>query len=250
MTRNYKLLALDMDGTLLDDHQEISETNQHWLRMAREAGVTVCISTGRGMHSLRPYVEQLQLTSPLVTVNGSEVWENPSRVMSRHTMKLEWIMELRELALSHDVWYWAYSTEGVFNKETWYPGDPASVEWLKFGYYIEDLDVLKAVKDTVSAKGIYEITNSHPNNLELNPPGVSKASGLRQVCELLGIGMDQVIAVGDSLNDLSMIEEAGLGIAMGNAQEAVKERADDVTLTNAQDGVAHVVRKYIAAETM
>lgn len=244
MEKTYKLLALDMDGTLLNEEQKISKENQYWLSKAQEKGITVCLSTGRGMITIRPYLEQLGLTSPVVSVNGSEVWKSPREVLYRHEMQLEWILELRELALKHQVWYWAYSTDGVFNRDEW-TDNPAAKTWLKFGYYIDDIDILQEVRETVQRKNLFEITNSHPFNLEMNPPGVNKASGLKSVCELLGLTMDQVIAVGDSLNDVSMIQECGLGVAMGNAQEAVKKLADAVTLKNDEHGVAEVVRRYI-----
>ncbi|MDF2963402.1 MAG: Cof-like hydrolase, partial [Paenibacillus sp.] len=97
----------------------------------------------------------------------------------------------------------------------------------------------------LEAWGVLEITNSHPLNLELNPKGINKASGIRQVCSLLGIGMSQVIAMGDSLNDESMIREAGLGVAMGNAQDEVKEFADVITATNEEHGVAKIIEQYV-----
>ncbi|MFD2670687.1 Cof-type HAD-IIB family hydrolase [Marinicrinis sediminis] len=244
MDMAYKLLALDMDGTLLTEEKTISNENKAWLKRAEEAGVTVCLSTGRGIFSIEPYLEELQLLSPIVTVNGSEVWEAPGKLLERHEMKIDWIRELREIALKHDVWYWAYSTEGVYNQGDWRE-EPETATWLKFGYYIEDLDTLKQVHERVRDMDLFEITNSHPCNLEMNPPGVSKASGLQSICRLLGLDMSQVIAVGDSLNDLAMIHEAGLGVAMGNAQESVKVAADFVTLDNEQDGVAEVVKKYI-----
>lgn len=81
-----------------------------------------------------------------------------------------------------------------------------------------------------------------------NPAGVTKASGLAEVCRVLGIGMEQAVAVGDSLNDLAMIKEAGLGVAMGNAQEAVKQAADEVVAGNEEDGVAEAIRRFVFGE--
>jgi len=94
----------------------------------------------------------------------------------------------------------------------------------------------------------FEITNSHPANLEFNPKGVNKAAGLRQVCQLYGLSMDEVVAMGDSLNDIAMIREAGLGVAMGNAQEEVKRAADMIALSNTEDGVAHLIRSFVLQE--
>ncbi|MNI89787.1 Sugar phosphatase YidA [compost metagenome] len=93
--------------------------------------------------------------------------------------------------------------------------------------------------------GELEITNSSPYNLEINPAGINKASGVQMVCELLGLAMSEVVAVGDSLNDLAAIQAAGLGVAMGNAQIAVKENADVVTASNNDDGIALIIRDYI-----
>ena len=84
-----------------------------------------------------------------------------------------------------------------------------------------------------------------PTNIEVNPSGVNKANGLKRVCRELGITMDQVMAIGDSMNDKKMIMQVGLGIAMGNAQEQIKLVADDVTDTNNNDGVAKAIERFI-----
>jgi hydroxymethylpyrimidine pyrophosphatase-like HAD family hydrolase len=89
------------------------------------------------------------------------------------------------------------------------------------------------------------VTNSHPCNLEINPIGISKASGIEEVCRLIGISMSEVVAMGDSLNDMAMIKAAGLGVAMGNAQEELKAAADLVTVTNNEHAVAKIIREHI-----
>lgn len=244
---SYKLVALDMDGTLLDDEQRISEENRKWIHRAIEHGVPVMFATGRGVQSVKPYVEELSLASPMVSVNGGEVWEAPDRLLSRHVMDPAWIRELHSIALRYDTWYWGFGTEGLFNKDRW-AEDVESIEWLKFGFYTEEPGVLEEIRKQVELPGHYEMTNSHICNIEINPLGVSKASGIQEVCNLLHIGMDQVIAMGDSLNDLKMLQAVGLGVAMGNAQEAVKAIADHVTATNLENGVAKVIQEYIFGE--
>lgn len=244
MEKAYKLLALDMDGTLLNEQSEISKENERWIRAAIDAGITVCFATGRGFVSAAPFAEQLGLTSPMVLVNGGEVRASPDQVLARTTMKPSDIAALRDIAIRHDTWYWGYGLDGVYNRERWVD-DVNGMEWLKFGFYSEDAAALRAAAEEVRALGDFETTNSHPSNTELNPLGVTKASGLRQVCGLLGITMADVVACGDSLNDAAMITEAGLGVAMGNAQDAVKRIADRVTLTNEEDGVAHIIREYL-----
>lgn len=244
----YKLIALDMDGTLLNEQSEISRENAEWIGKALDAGVTVSFSTGRGFESALPYAEQLKLETPMITVNGGELWRRPHELHRRTTMSARHIEMLHKLALEFpEVWYWCYSTEGIYNKEKWF--DPSesydSRQWLKFGYYTEDDTAREQLLAEVRRWDTFEISNSSPHNIELNPKGVTKASAIRELCGLLGIGMNEVVAAGDSLNDIAAIREAGLGVAMGNAQEAVKEAADVVTLTNDEHGVAELIKRYV-----
>ncbi|ANE45058.1 hypothetical protein SY83_00195 [Paenibacillus swuensis] len=241
---DYKLIALDMDGTLLNETLEVSEENREWIGKAMDAGITVCLSTGRGYSSALPYAEDLGLHTPMVLVNGSEIWEAPDKVLKREYMDLEAVRQLRTIAVERGVWYWAYAVTGVYNRENW-PESEEGEEWLKFGYYEQNTPVLDDVKAQLDPFRHYEITNSSPDNIEINPPGVSKATGLEEVCKLLGIQMSQVVAMGDSLNDIAMIRAAGLGVAMGNAQNVVKEAADVVTLHHNEHGVAHAIKEFV-----
>ncbi|MFC5469937.1 Cof-type HAD-IIB family hydrolase [Cohnella suwonensis] len=241
---NYKLLALDLDGTLLNDRSEISETNLEWVRRAAEAGVTVCVSTGRGFPSALPIVEQLGLNTPMITVNGGEIWTKPHEIHRRTLLDWEKVAKLREIALRHDVWYWAYSTGGIHNKEQWVDDVP-SLDWLKFGYYTEDVPVLQEILREIGEGEGLEISNSSPYNIEINPMGVSKATALMEVCSMLGYEMSEVASMGDSLNDIAAIRASGLGVAMGNAQEEVKLAANVVTGSNTENGVAEAIRQYV-----
>ncbi|MDR6554059.1 hydroxymethylpyrimidine pyrophosphatase-like HAD family hydrolase [Paenibacillus qinlingensis] len=242
----YKLIALDMDGTLLNEDKKISAENQAAIREASSQGKVVIMSTGRGAISAMPYIKELGLTTPLVVVNGSEVWASPDRLLKRTLVPIETIRDLHQLAVAHDCWWWAYSVAGVFNRES--EGLHLDEhEWLKFGYFTDNAEKLQRIREVVASWGTLEITNSHPSNLEMNPLGVTKASGVETVCDFLGISMSEVIAMGDSENDIAMIREAGLGIAMGNAQDEVKRIADMTTVTNDEHAVAQVIRTYMLA---
>jgi HAD superfamily hydrolase (TIGR01484 family) len=241
---DYKLLALDMDGTLLNESQEVSEKNRKWIRAAQDAGIIVSLSTGRGYDSALPYAEDLGLNSPMVLVNGSEVWASPGTLQKRERMELDDIIQLRDIAIEHGSWYWAYSTTGVYNRENW-TESYREEHWLKFGFYEDKDDVRNSIVSKLTPFSQLAITNSDPRNIEINPAGVSKLSGLLEVCSLLGIQMSQVVAMGDSMNDMAMIQGAGLGVAMGNAQDAVKEAADVTTGTNVENGVAQIIRQYL-----
>lgn len=244
MTTKYKLLALDMDGTVLNEEQKISQENRQAIAAAINAGITVMFSTGRGVQSVLPYVEQLELESPLVSVNGSEVWSAPHQLHKRIVMPADIISRLHKMAVQTGSWYWAYAVEGLFNRDQWADSVDKNT-WLKFGFYEENTQLLSEIRAEVASWDLFEITNSNVNNIELNPKGISKGSGMLEVCKLQGIGMHEVVAMGDSLNDLSMIKAAGLGVAMGNAQDELKANADLVTVTNDEHGVAKIIHEYI-----
>jgi HAD superfamily hydrolase (TIGR01484 family) len=241
---NFKLLALDMDGTFLTDDKTVSKENRAAIEAAERAGVKVMFATGRGIQNVQAYIEELKMEAPIITANGSEVWAAPGKLHSRTLMDSAIVSELHAIALEYDTWYWAYAVDEIYNKERWVEAVHAQ-RWLKFGYYYEEEAVLQVIRAKLATWDLLEITNSHLLNLELNPKGINKASGVRQVCEMFGYDMSQVIAMGDSLNDISMIREAGLGVAMGNAQEEVKALADVITATNEEHGVAKIIETYI-----
>lgn len=240
----YRLIALDMDGTLLDDDKTIPQENIAWIRKAADAGVAVCMATGRGRPDILPFMQELGLATPFVAVNGSEVWRKPDALHRRVTMEADIIKKLYELALHYNVWFWGTGTERSFHRHNW-PSDIDSQTWLKFGYHTEDAHILAELIEQISAWGTLEVSNSDPNNIELNPLGIHKGNGLLELCEIVGCTPEEAVAVGDSLNDVQMIRTAGLGVAMGNAQEAVKAAADTVTVANGQAGVAEVIRRYV-----
>lgn len=237
----YKLVALDMDGTLLNREGLISHENKRAIYAATAAGVTVVLSTGRGLPNIMPYAEELRLDAPIVAVNGGEIWKKPRQLWKRELLDSELVVRMRDIALRHDSWYWGYSVNGGFNKLTWPKRPIRQMQWMKFGYYNEDAELLASIRRELEGWGTLEITNSHPFNLEINPKGVNKASGLHKVCGFLGLDMSQAVAMGDSLNDIAMIRAAGLGVAMGNAQDEVKRAADLVAASNEEDGVAKVI---------
>jgi 5-amino-6-(5-phospho-D-ribitylamino)uracil phosphatase len=240
---NIKLIALDMDGTLLNEKKEISEANRKAIRDAEARGIHVVISTGRSMATLRDLAKSLSLSSYLVTVNGSEIWDEHGELVERSIVHNDLMTWMFDLSKTHKTGYWATSTERVFFNEM--PEDLSTYQWLKFGYEIEDDKARETILKELRSRGEFEITNSSPTNLEVNAIGINKAKGIEKVCALLGITMENVLACGDSMNDLAMIKEAGLGVAMGNAQEIVKEAADWVTLSNDEDGVAEAIKKYV-----
>jgi len=240
---NIKLIAIDMDGTLLNDEQLISDENRNAIREAEDKGVYVVISTGRTLMTCRELAESLKLSSFLITANGSEIWDSNFNLVERKLLHTDHIKMMWDLRNKHNTNFWASTVNKVWRGE--FPENITDHEWLKFGFDIEDDDIRNEVLEELRKNKELEITNSSPTNIEVNALGINKAAALAKVTEKLGFTMENVMAMGDSLNDIAMIKEAGLGVAMGNAQDIVKETADYITDTNIEDGVAKAIRHWV-----
>ncbi|KUP38325.1 Cof-type HAD-IIB family hydrolase [Bacillus halotolerans] len=240
---NIKLIAIDMDGTLLNDEQLISDENRNAIRKAEDKGVYVVISTGRTLMTCRELAESLKLSSFLITANGSEIWDSNFNLVERKLLHTDHIKMMWDLRNKHNTNFWASTVNKVWRGE--FPENITDHEWLKFGFDIEDDDIRNEVLAELRKNKELEITNSSPTNIEVNALGINKAAALAKVSEKLGFTMENVMAMGDSLNDIAMIKEAGLGVAMGNAQDVVKETADWITDTNIEDGVAKAIRHWV-----
>jgi HAD superfamily hydrolase (TIGR01484 family) len=243
---DWKLIALDMDGTSLDLGLDISEENRHWMRRAMAAGIQVTFATGRHIKGpVSRFMRELGMTAPVVTLNGGEVWTADGQLLDRHPHDPEDIKFLHQLAESFGVHHWATTSEGVVSDEP-LPPRVADYVWLKFGFYADDLQAVRRIWGILEERDRFELSNSDPHNIEVNPKGVTKAAGLEVVCRHLGIKPSQVVVMGDSLNDVAMIRWAGLGIAMGNAQSEVKRVADWVTDTCQAHGVARAIERLLS----
>lgn len=232
-----------MDGTLLTTRQKVSDYTKEVIAKALQKDVHVVLSTGRWLESCYPFAEELNLSSYLVTCNGGQIWSAEKDLLEEHLLTQEQIKNMWYLAKKYDVFTWLVSTEDIYYNQA--PDDFYAHDWLKFGCETGDMDKLEKIIEEISYMDGLELTNSLPNNIEVNPKGVHKASALEKVCKRLGITMDQVLACGDSLNDIKMIQEAGIGVAVGNAQEAIKKVADHVTDTNDNDGVAKAIKRFV-----
>lgn len=245
MKKDIKLIALDMDGTLLNDDMVVSKENEEAIKQAINEGVHVVLATGRPMVMVESFSKQLELPSYIVTVNGGEIWTVDMELLEQHYLQAEDIGMMWNLTREIGGFYvWMVSSKEVYINEL--PEDYLEQNWLKFGCQAENLDHLNQLKaELLNHLDRLELTNSFPNNIEVNPIGINKLVALEKVCEKLGITMDNVMAVGDSLNDKKMIEGAGLGVAVGNAQNLIKEVADVTVETNNEHGVARAIEKYV-----
>ena len=265
-----KLVAIDLDGTLLNSQKEISLRNKQALMAAKQAGVKVVICTGRPLAAIGPYLEELGLQEEgdySITFNGGLVQKNDTgAIIEKTLMPLEAIHELYQLATTLNMPFDVLSDEVVMqlpSAPNYHSIYSSLNKLLTFkSYKLEELTpnriynkVVVAIDEAYLNERIkeipasfyerFEIIKTRNNLLEFMPKGITKAYGISLLAKDLGIRAEEIMTLGDEENDLPMIEYAGLGVAMANAIPLVKEAADVVTDTNDQDGVAKAVEKYI-----
>lgn len=265
----YKLLALDLDGTLTNSKKVITPHTRETLLKAQEKGVKIILASGRPTYGIVPLAEQLELQKYegyILAYNGGEItdWKT-KEVICKNLLDPEVLPYLYECAKKNDFAIVTYDGEYVLTEK---PDDEYVLkEALLNVMKIKKVDkFLEAVKHPIAKclivgdpirlavleKEMYDhlkdrmgVFRSEPYFLELVPKGIDKALSLAGMLEKIGVSREEMIAIGDGFNDLSMIKYAGLGIAMANAQDVVKENADFITLSNEEDGVAYAAEKFI-----
>ncbi|MPQ44416.1 sugar-phosphatase [Clostridium tarantellae] len=264
----YKLIAIDMDGTLLRADKTISDKTKKALKEAKEHGVHVVLATGRPVDGVTRYLEELNLTTDhdyVLSFNGAIVRNVGTReIICRDVLKGSDLHKLYNISKDLGVNIHAFSTKGlitpIMSKYTEVEAtiNNIKVDIVDFNTITNEEDIIKVMMidepEVLDAaikklpKELYEkytVVKSTPYFLEFLSKTSNKGEGVRELIEHLGIKREEVIAIGDAGNDAHMIEYAGLGVAMGNAFEDIKEMADFVTKSNEEDGVAYVVEKFI-----
>ena len=239
--RHWRLVALDLDGTLLDQEGNISRENQKWIKIAQQSGLEVTIATGRPLRLAKAYLDLLDIKVPFVVANGSEVWAGPQQLLERHLLDAKDVDYVLQIALQYGTDFWSSVVDHVFPPGC-VPDDVNEYQWLKVGLKSEDPLIIRNIWERLHAYGKLEVSSSDPSNIEVNPLGITKATGLKRVCQYMEIDSSQVVTIGDGLNDIAMMQWSGLGIAMENAQKEVKEMADRVTVHHTKHGVAEAIK--------
>ena len=260
-----KLVAVDMDDTLLDGTLQVSPRTCEAIRRAQEQGVVVTIATGRMFTSALPFAKQLNIQAPLITYNGGMVRYPISKEMVFHkTIAADVAGKIVELFRERG-WYLqsymndelyvvercekARSYEKLANIEAvvvgadFYSMVHEPTKMLSLGEPDEIQQIQKIVNGSFGNKVF--ATTSKATFLELTHPSVNKGHALAVLAAKLNIKREEVMAIGDSNNDYPMIEYAGFGVAMGNASERVKNIAQAVTAHNNAHGVAEAIEKYV-----
>ncbi|TCL75209.1 hypothetical protein EDC14_1003141 [Hydrogenispora ethanolica] len=263
-----RCMAVDLDDTLLRSDLTLSDGDKGAIRRAIAAGVKVLIASGRMIRAMRPYVEELELDVPLIAYNGALIQEAVSgRVLYQRPVPPEEARRLIDLFREAGIHLNAYIRDELYMDRLTVWGERyavnAGVEPHPVGdlkqFLEEPSPKLLGVGEPEAIDRIQErlrlefgarlqFVKSKPTYLEILAPGVSKGLALAELAGLWGLDRSEVMAVGDAPNDLSMIEWAGVGVAIGNAWPGVKERADLVVADHDHDGVAEAIRRAIFGE--
>ena len=275
----YRLVALDMDGTLLNTDHETTPYTRDVIRRAADAGKTVSISTGRCLSELWEHFEKLPGIRYVICENGACVYDiSEKKIIHQIALSHEQVMKVFEIVKGYDfkpqffrnnqsymqckdpsefAKYLIADFTGVFldtaifvdDLQAYYEKERGSIE--KFNLYCTcEADKL-AIQSALETElpGLI-LSDSIGIGLEVSPSGATKAVGLEKLCSHLEIPVSRSMAVGDGSNDLDIIRAAGLSVAMGNAIEAVREAADVITEDCDHDGAARAIQRYMLGENI
>ncbi len=269
----YRLVALDLDGTLLDSSLQIRRQTIDALQCVRQQGVQVMIVTGRHHTAAYAYWHQLDLDLPAICCNGTYVYDfRQSRPLAANPLTRQEAGELLAIVREHPVHAMIYIEEAMTYEtdsahlaglRRWSASLPPTVRprlepvdsfdrlieetgtiW-KFLAASEDTPALEAFEQAVGARHEFSCVRSAGNRVDIARGGNSKGQRLAEYIALQGILPQEVIAFGDQNNDKEMLELAGLGVAMGNSRDEVRHCADWVTGTNDSDGIADVLHRFV-----
>ena len=262
-----KLIATDIDGTLLNSRGEMPDRNRQAIISAQSKGITVAIASGRFPENVYILLERYGLSCPIIGDNGGRITDENLRVLSERPMEISAAQGVLEvlLAFGSDYFIFGGKTIGTSSAQVVHHSELSQGDRMKelgFRYYHGREEARELVRQPVhkffvcdnvplepvrkallSVPGI-SLTRSGVHNIEVMPFGVDKGSGIRDYSALLNLSTDQVMALGDEENDIPMLKAAGYGVAMGNGSDAAKAAARYVTDTHDQCGFAKAIEKY------
>src|SRR5690625_1031666 len=184
---NIKLIALDMDGTLLNDEGIITEYTKDVIKQALTENIHVVLSTGRPLPLCYPFAEELKLSSYIVTSNGAELWTVQKELLERHTIESSLMEKLWDLGIKRNHHVWVIAADELFLDQH-KPENFNDYEWLKIGYgQLNEQQKEELLSAFEKKKDLIEVTNSSLTNLEVNKKGVNKAAAIRSICNRVGI---------------------------------------------------------------
>ncbi|MCR5076787.1 MAG: Cof-type HAD-IIB family hydrolase [Prevotella sp.] len=268
----YKMIVLDLDGTLTNDKKEITPKTKHALMQAQAAGIRVVLASGRPTYGITALADELELAKNggfILAFNGGKITDcSNGEVLFEQKLDESLVPRLYHEAINAGMAILTYQGEGIASteKNNKYVLHEAFINKMPVEQYddflhqvvypvnkcliVGDPTPLRALEQRLSTllDGRMSVYRSAGFFLECVPLGIDKAHSLDRLISSLGILREEIIACGDGYNDQSMIRFAGLGVAMANAPRDIQDTADYITYSNEEDGVAHVVEKFILAE--
>lgn len=285
-----KLIATDMDGTLLNAAHEISQENQEAIKFAQEHGITVVIATGRAFYEANTPVAETDLKVPYICLNGAEVRDEAFNIMSTSHLNHSLVSKITSTLKEKDIYYQVYTNRGIYTENPQRDleiyidiaeraGQKADVEKIensiqkridngtlkivdnydkiedipgelimKILAFDSDLGKIDLVGQELAQSPNLAVSSSSRGNLEITHSDAQKGIALSTIAKQLGIDLKDVMALGDNLNDVSMLERVGYSVAMDNAAPEVKTVAKYVTDSNENSGVGKAIMKFLKEE--
>ncbi|MEC1736799.1 MULTISPECIES: Cof-type HAD-IIB family hydrolase [Bacillus] len=284
-----KLIAIDLDGTLLNSKHQVSTENENALRQAQQDGIEVVVSTGRAYFDVVSIFQPLGIKTWVISANGAVIHDPDGRLFHSETIDKKRAYDILSWLESENYYYEVFTDSAIYTPQNGRQLLDVELDRVKSANPEADLSVLiQAAEVQYSQSGfayintfqeLFEedkqidfynilgfsffkekleagwqryqhdkdltLVSSADHNFELSSKKASKGQALERLAKRLNIPMNETAAVGDSLNDKSMLEAAGKGVAMGNAREDIKAIAGAVTLTNDEHGVAHMIRHLL-----
>ncbi|ACQ53882.1 Cof-type HAD-IIB family hydrolase [Clostridium botulinum] len=272
---NYQLIALDMDGTLLNDEKKITEKTLSYIKRAKEKGVKVVISSGRVPGGLKFYEETIAKEEPMICANGALILNDKKETIYNEGINKNILLDIIDILRKYKNTYYHFYHDNIMCTEKF---DYSTKKFYEFNKNIErkyrieiriitdskeyikhrsseitkivvvdnDLEYLNRIQKEIEDNLKVSVTKSHISNIEICNFGISKGIALEKLANYYNIPIEKCIAVGNDENDISMIKKAGLGVFMKNTREELKKYADYVTyMDNNNDGIAEVIEKFI-----
>ncbi|KRN99341.1 Cof-type HAD-IIB family hydrolase [Companilactobacillus kimchiensis] len=265
-----KLIAIDIDDTLLNSHGKITAATKKALQKALQQGIKIVLCSGRPLAGVSPYLKELGIEGDeqyVITYNGGLVETVSGQVLSRQTLNNAAYRQIVKYVTDHQMQYYVlddqsnvYTSNHDINRiavvQAW--ENSAGILVRNPDELATDFEITKAaivgekadldqyeqpVKNEFSDK--FYVVRAADNFLEIMHQGVNKGIGLEKLTEILSINSDEVMAIGDEQNDIPMFKFAGTAVAMGNGSKLAKEHVDHITDTNDNDGIAKILDKLV-----
>lgn len=265
-----KLVATDLDGTLLNSNMEISDTNLSALKRCVDEGIHIVVATGRSLYSIPEQVRKIEGLKYLICANGAKIHDNSSeellyaKYIDSDALRRIWHVFEDDSIICEMFWdgkpyvsQSLYSEPEAFGIPTWFidyfrrsrtPIDDILAftaehisEIENVNFLFKEIELKVQLNNYFESMDCFELTSSFPFNLEIGGVGVNKAAALDFICKDLDITPNEVMSFGDNANDTAMIKYSGVGVAMDNAVSSVKEASVFVTLDRDDDGVGYAI---------